>query len=225
MLKFITEPPKSYTELISKLSVATFFTTFLFYGALFYSGYIPLVTINTDKINIPSEFSAWINWVLSFGVIPALAALLAFILSAFLELHNQAAKFLRIRYFWDKYFICIPLLNRAGLSEQLTQKRVKEIMYELYYPSLKDIDDHYTLVFWRYAHFFWILFEHTLVVLITFVFLVIKGSSNSLTPIFWYLVILILSLSLQLVLVTGRKSTDQAKQISQQSINNYFHKQ
>lgn len=216
------ESPKNYNELLPKLNRATFFITFVFFILLRIFNFVPFVEFKKDLIPPLKDYKEIIDWIFSFGVIPLIAAFMALFLSSFFEMHNKVTKLLGIRFFWDKYFIVKPLAKRANSEMELTTSTVKKIMNELYYPQVKNIDQHYVELFWRYALPFWILFEHVIVVLITAVVLSIVHANAMVLFIWGYLVCVIIVTALQLIFVTGPKSTDQANQISVDVVCEYF---
>lgn len=128
---------------------------------------IPKIEVDDALIPPIKDHRGLTEWCLSFGAIPRVGAGLAWVLSTFFEVHNKLSKLFLVRFAWDKYFIVKPMLERAEVDDQLTRRPVKQIMAELYYPEVKNIDQHYVHVLWRYTLQFWILFEHFLVVTVT----------------------------------------------------------
>lgn len=215
--------PKNYNELLPKLNRSTFLTTFLFFILLRLFNIVPFVGIANNLIPPLKDYKELIQWLLSFGVIPLVAAFIALFLSNAFEIHNKVAKLLRIRYLWDKYFIVKPLTIRAKTEPKLTPSRVKQIMNELYYPQVKKIDQHYVELFWRYALPFWVIFEHAIIVFVTAVILTLTNFGNARVWLLWAYLLCVASIAaLQLVFVTAQKSTDQANQISEAAVSDFF---
>lgn len=220
MLSF--KSPKNYNELLPKLNLATFITTLVFFILLRFFNLVPLIEFN--KILIPplEEHKELIEWILSFGVIPVIAAFTALFFSSSFEMHNKVAKLLRVRFLWDKFFIAKPLAKKAAVEVQMTPCVVKKIMNELYYPEVKHIDQHYVELFWRYALWFWILFEHAIVAFVAAVILSIVHANAMVLVLWGYLACVVLVTALQLVFVTAQKSTDQANQLSANVVGKFF---
>ena len=219
----IFKPPKNYHKLISKLSLVTFFTTLIFLLVLTKLGYIPVLNLTDKSVIPPSEkYDKLIEWLLSFGLVPLIGALVVYFISSAFELHNKVSKLIGVRYLWDRFFIAKILVERAGASEELNRKRVKDIMYKLYYPGLKEIDAHFTLIFWKYAYHFWVIFEHAVIVLLTTLIISRYHHEWDLLYLWLYSFAVILLAALQLIFITGQKSKDQANQIPQEKLNQFF---
>jgi hypothetical protein len=214
--------PKNYNELLPKLNRITFISTFAFFIVLRMFNLVPLVAFGKDVIPPLKDYKEMIEWILSFGIIPLVAALIALFFSTAFEIHNKVARLLKIRFFWDKYFIVKPLVAKAKVDMKITPSTVKHIMNELYYPQVKKIDQHYVELFWRYALPFWILFEHAIVVFITAVILSIVNANIRILFLWGYFLCITLLAALQLVFVTAEKSTDQANQIPMDTVNEFF---
>ncbi|WP_067588051.1 hypothetical protein [Endozoicomonas ascidiicola] len=212
----------NYNEMLGGLNKATFFTTLFFFVALRYFNFIPLIEVDKTLIPPLKEYQEIIAWGLSFGVIPLIAALGAYFLSHSFEIHNKIAKTIFIRYLWDKYFIIKPMLERVSSEIKLKDVNIKKAMNELYYPNVKNIDQHYVHLFWRYALPFWILFEHSFFVVISILGLLYIYPEHSYLSLIKYNLIIIFITVLQLLFVTVQKSKDQAKQINIDKINDYF---
>lgn len=208
--------------MLGGLNKATFFTTLAFFVGLRFFNFIPLIEIDKSLIPPLKEHQELINWSLSFGIIPLLAACTGYFLSHSFEIHNKIARALLIRHLWDKYFIIRPMLIRSNSKLKLKDVDVGRAMNELYYPNVKNIDQHYVHLFWRYALPFWILFEHCFFVLITILGLLYFYPEQTYLPLIKYNLIILSLTMAQLLFVTAKKSKDQAKQIDIHSINNYF---
>lgn len=222
-------PPKNYSELLPKLNGTTFLTTLVFLIALRAFNVIPYVELNDALVPSFEEHKEEVfEWVLSFGAIPLMGAVAAFFLSRLLEMHNKVAKFLRIRFLWDKYFIARPLMRRSGLQVPLNKSNVNRLMIEFYYPRVKNIDPHYAELFWNYAFGFWILFEHAIIVFLTALILPLASLVSlvgGVGPTFWvwiYFLLIVLVAAIQLIFVTGPRSTKQAEQLAAADVHKFF---
>ena len=213
--------PQNYNELLSELGKRTAFTTLVFLIALRYFEVIPKITMDSALIPPIKDHQELVNWVISFGVIPIAGAAFAWLLSSVFEVHNQLSKFIQLRYLWDKAYIAVPLLKKAGKQQVLDRKEVRNILYDFYYKEVKEIDQHYVLVFWRYALHFWVLFEHLLVSIIAtmvvwissrqcpYELLIYTGAVFAVSAIHWRY-------------VTVKKTLDQVAQIPEEKIRSYF---
>lgn len=218
----IISSPGNYNEMLSKLNRATFFSTLLFFILLRCFGYIPNIEINKALIPPANDYKELLEWILSFGVLPIASAFIALLLSHSFEMHNILAKLFGVRYVWDKYFIVNVLAERAGISAKFNRDQVKQVMHSLYYPCIKKIDPHYVNLFWRYALPFWVLFEHLFVVAFTTIALKIIYVEQPLAGLYLYLVVIAFLCLSQWLLVTTKKSKDQAQQIPLQEVKEYF---
>lgn len=63
----------------------------------------------------------------------------AYLISGALDLHNNAAKLLRVRYLWDKHLIIKPLSRRAGVNRKLNKDEAHNVMSNLYYPEVRKL--------------------------------------------------------------------------------------
>jgi hypothetical protein len=216
------DSPKNYTELLPKLSRTTFVTTLIFFIVLRCLEIVPYMAISSELVPALEKNKELFEWVISFGVIPILAASIAFILSAFFEMHNKIAKLLGIRFLWDKYFIARPIAKRAGSNMTLNKRNVEKLMKDLFYPEIKNLDSHFVHLFWRYALHFWILFEHMLISFLTATALTIFHQTIDIIWLWvWFLSVLFIT-AIQLIFVTGQKSTDQANQIADSRVRAFF---
>ena len=221
----LLSPPKTYVELIPKLSRSTFLSTLVFFVVLRSFDFIPYITIESNLIPPLKNYKDIIEWALSFGILPFAAALTAWVLSAVFEMHNKIAKVLGIRYLWDKYFIVRHLAQKIASNMVLNKRNVKKVMNELFYPEVKNIDSHYIHLFWRYAFFFWVIFEHTVIVFITAIVLSIYNYSFNIIWLWLWFLFLLTITTIQLVFVTGQKSKDEAEQIPIEKLREYFETQ
>ena len=216
--------PKNYNELLPKLNRSTFFTTLIFFIMLRIFNFVPLIKISKDHIPPIDNYKEIIEWILSFGVIPIIAAFIALFFSSCFEMHNKISKWLRIRFLWAKFFIVKPLSQKAGIEIELSSKNVTKIMIELYYPEVIKINQHYVELFWRYALLFWVLFEHAIVVFISVSVLTVINRNSTILFLWGYFLIILIIDALQLIFVTAQKSTNQANQIPVDTVINYFNK-
>ena len=216
--------PTNYNEMLGRLNTLTFITTLVFFVGLRYFNLIPLIDVDKSLIPPLKEYKELIEWILSFGGVPFFAAAMAYFLSHSFEIHNIISKALLIRYFWDKFFIVKPMLDRSGSDININDVDIEDAMNKLYYPEVKNIDQHYVHLFWRYALRFWVLFEHTIVVLTTAVILKVLIPDNDYTKLYYYGIVITIVTFLQLFMVTVQKSKAQANQVDIQAINNYFMK-
>lgn len=162
------EPPKSYNEMLPMLHKATFFTTLIFYFSLIIYGYIPLVGINAKYIPPIKDYEEFIKWVLTFGVLPVALSFVWAVISGALDLHNNIAKFFRVRWAWDEFLIIRPLALIAGSNKELTRDEKYLVMSKLYYAEVDEIKNkHYVELFWNKVYYFWVFFEHTVIAIIT----------------------------------------------------------
>lgn len=214
--------PENYNQMLSKLGKWTFLTTLIFLISLRFFGLIPKIEVNNALVPPIKDYQQLLEWCLSFGAIPLMGAGVAWLLSSFFEVHNKLSKLIQLRYVWDKFFIVRPMLRKVDLEEQLTRKRVKEIMERLYYPEVKNIDQHYVHIFWRYALQFWIAFEHLLVVLAAVSTLYFLNDSLPHYGLFLYLGVVFLVVITHWLFVVTNKSKDQADQIPEKAIRSFM---
>lgn len=214
--------PNNYNEMLEGLNKGTSITTFIFFVALRYFEIVPKIIIPESLIPPLKDYKELIDWVVSFGALPLAAALLAAFFSSFFEAHNKISKLLGIRYAWERFFIIKPLLANANINRDLSRPEIKLAMSKLYYPEAKKIDQHYVQLFWRYAMFFWVFFEHNFVVLVTTSILEFIYRDKSFTALWLYLLALFAVTLAQWFFVTVEKSKDQAKQIPIQATKEYF---
>ena len=214
------EPPQTYNDMLPKLNRATAVSTFLFVFVLASLGFVPKLELSAALMP-PVADEKLRDWILSFGLVPLGAALVAWVLSSAFEIHNHASKLFQLRYLWEKWFIVEPLRLRALSSLRLNRATVRRVMNDFYYPEVKKIDQHYVHLFWRYALFFWILFEHILVATTMIVVLFVFGERQLSGLFLWLFLVVILAAS-QFLSVTANKSTDQANQIPIEAVRTYF---
>lgn len=214
--------PENYNQMLSKLGRWTFLTTLCFLIALRYFELVPKIEVDSSLVPPIKDHQQLIEWCLSFGAIPLFGAVIAWLCSSIFEVHNKLSKVILLRYLWDRFFIVKPMLKRTGISQKLNRSRVKEIMAGLYYPEVKNIDQHYVHVFWRYALQFWVIFEHLLVVLITTIALWVVNQSMPHSGLLIYLGVVFLVAILHWSFVVTNKSKDQADQIPGPSIRSFF---
>src|SRR5258708_6941281 len=157
--------PKSYNEMLPTLNLATAAGTFTYVFVLASFGYIPRIYFNSALIPpLEPRNARLIEWALSFGVIPLASMTIAYILSSAFEMHNILSKLIGLRYFWDRFYIVSPLRARANSELILNRAVVRRVMTEFYYKEIKTLDSHFVELFWRYAMYFWIIFEHAVFV-------------------------------------------------------------
>lgn len=214
--------PENYNQMLSKLGRWTFLTTLCFLIALRYFELVPKIEVDSSLVPPIKDHQELIEWCLSFGAIPLFGAFIAWLCSSIFEVHNKLSKVILLRYLWDRFFIVKPMLKRTGISQKLNRSRVKEIMAGLYYPEVKNIDQHYVHVFWRYALQFWVIIEHLLVILITTIALWVANQSMPHSGLFIYLGVVFLIAILHWSFVVTNKSKDQADQIPGPSIRSFF---
>jgi len=214
--------PQNYNEMLEGLTKGTFFTTYILFAVLCYIEITPKIVVPESLIPPIKDYKELIDWALSFGAIPLAAASLAAFCSGFFEIHNKISKLLGIRYIWDKFFIINPILKNANINKKLNRAQTKLAMNILYYPEVKKIDQHYVQLFWRYAMFFWIFFEHILVTLTTICTLEFIYRDKSFTGLWLYLLTLSIVTLAQWYFVTVKKSKDQANQIPVKAVKKYF---
>lgn len=223
------EPPKNYNEMLTKLHKSTFVTSFLFYLLLVIKGYLPIVSVSAEHVPPIKDYEETIKWVLTFGVLPIGLALLWAILSGALDLHNNIAKIIKIRYLWDEFLIIRPLKEIAGVSRKLTKEESYTVMSKLYYSEVRSLaDKHYIELFWNKVFYFWVLFEHAIVVFFTamVISLLKKGGffpvTGSLSYLWlWVSIVVIFSIIVFVVSVKPRTES-QVRQISHQKIKDFF---
>lgn len=214
--------PENYNQMLSKLGKWTFFTTLAFLIGLRFFELVPRIEVNEELIPPIKDHQQLIEWCLSFGAIPLLGAGVAWLLSSLFEIHNKLSKIILIRFVWDKLFIVRPMLKKVGMYQKLNRSKVKEIMAGLYYPEVKNIDQHYVHVFWRYALQFWVLFEHLLVVIATVITLWIIAGSLPHNGLLVYLLAVFFVTALHWFFVVTNKSQDQAEQIPDHKIRSFL---
>ncbi|MBJ7554352.1 hypothetical protein [Marinomonas spartinae] len=214
--------PENYNQMLSKLGKWTFLCTLVFLIALRFFELVPKVEIDRSLAPPIKDYKELIEWLFSFGAIPLIGAVIAWLCSSIFEVHNKLSKIILLRYLWDRLFIVAPMLKRTGLSQKLNRARVKEIMNGLYYPEVKNIDQHYVHIFWRYALQFWIVFEHFLVVLITVITLWAVNRSIPDKGLLIYLALVFFIAVVHWLFVVTNKSKDQSDQISSQTIRSFF---
>lgn len=114
------------------------------------------------------------------------------------------------------------MLKKVGMYQKINRSKVKEIMSGLYYPEVKNIDQHYVHVFWRYALQFWVLFEHLLVVMATVIILWIINGSLPHGGLLLYLLVVFFVAAFHWFSVVTNKSQDQANQIPEHKIRSFL---
>ena len=222
-------PPKSYNEMLPMLHKATFFITLIFCFVLVVFGYIPLIGINAKYIPPVKDYDTLIKWMLTFGIIPVVIAVVCTILSGALDLHNNVAKLLFIRKLWDKFLIIDPLARLAGVDRALNSEESFLVMNKLYYPEVNGLPDkHYVELFWNKVYYFWVFFEHTIIAILVstvitacrvFSYLKVEGDISKL----WYWVAFLLVLNAAIFLLSVRPRTkSQVRQISVDNIKKFF---
>ncbi|HDT1288650.1 hypothetical protein [Enterobacter asburiae] len=225
------EPPKSYTEMLPKLHKATFFTTLFFCLILVINGYLPVIRLNAEHVPPIKDYEETIKWILTFGVLPIALSLISAIISGALDLHNNVAKFLKIRYLWEELLIIRPLARVAGVNRKLSDEESYNVMSNFYYPEVKElVDKHYVELFWNKVFYFWILFEHAIVAVVI-VFLITISKAFDLFSItgrlsylwFWVLIVVIFSFIVFFVSVKPRTES-QVRKISHDKIHDFFNK-
>lgn len=219
---FSIKSPTTYNEMLGKLGTITFFSTLLFCVGLKALGLIPLVEVDESLIPPIKQHKEIIEWGLSFGIVPFASACVAWFLSSSFEIHNKLAKVIKLRYFWDKYYIVKVMLERSSSDKKINDVSVRTAMYELYYPEVKNIDQHYVHLFWRYALIFWSLFEHLFFAIMLTLILLVVYPEKDISSLWYYLLAVLILTSVQFLGVTVQKSKDQAKQIEIEKINTYF---
>jgi len=223
------EPPKNYNEMLTKLHKATFFTTLIYSVVLVVFEYIPLIGLPSKYVPPVKDYEELIKWALSFGVLPLVVAIIAFVVSGALDLHNNVAKFLRIRYLWDKYLIIKPLAKIAGINRKMNKVESHLIMRGLYYPAVLEIaDTHYVNLFWNKAYYFWVFFEHAIIVFISIVIITTFKLLNTfhvnadLTWLWaWFSSILLLTFAVFMTSVKQRTES-QVRQIPNVKVTSFF---
>jgi hypothetical protein len=215
--------PKSYNEMLPKLNLATAVGTFGYVFVLASFGYIPRIDVNHHALMPPLDpgYARFTEWALSFGVVPFGSAVIAYVLSSSFEMHNILSKLLGLRYFWDRFYIVRPLRERANSDVPLNRAVVRRVMTEFYYKQIKTLDSHFVELFWRYAMQFWVIFEHAVIVAASIFILWLMQRRGLQGPV-WYLGGVVAFGMAQFFLVTVRKTGDEIKQISTQSIVEYF---
>jgi hypothetical protein len=213
--------PQNYNELLSELGKRTACTTLVFLIMLRYFEVIPKITMDSALIPPIKDHQELVNWVVSFGLIPIAGAVFAWLLSSVFEVHNQLSKLIQFRYLWDKAYIAAPLLKKAGKQQVLDRQEVRNILYNFYYKEVKEIDQHYVQVFWRYALHFWVLFEHLLVSIIATVVVGI-GSKQCPYELLIYTGVVFAVTAVHWRFVTVKKTLDQVAQIPEEKIRSYF---
>lgn len=213
--------PQNYNELLSQLGRRTALTTLVFLVILRYLELIPNIAVDPALIPPIKDQEDLVNWVVSFGLIPISGAALAWLFSSLFEVHNKISKAIQLRYFWDKRYIAIPLLLKAGKPQAANRAEVRSILYDFYYKEVKEIDQHYVHVFWRYALHFWVLFEHLFVAVIAIVVISISAKKIPYELLVYIGIILLVTAALWRF-VTVKKTADQVAQIPEQKIRDYF---
>lgn len=219
---FSIKSPTTYNEMLGKLGSITFFSTLCFCVILRATGLIPLVEVDESLIPPIKQHKEIIEWGLSFGIVPFALACVTWFLSSGFEIHNKLAKVTKLRYFWDKYYIVKVMLERSSSDKKINDISVRDTMYELYYPEVKNIDQHYVHTFWRYALIFWSLFEHLFFATVLTLILLVAYPEKDISSLWYYLLTVSILTFAQFLGVTVQKSKDQAKQINIERINTYF---
>ncbi|MEQ5399411.1 hypothetical protein AB7281_04190 [Providencia rettgeri] len=225
------EPPKSYNELLPMLHKATFITTLIFYLSLVIFGYIPLVGINAKYIPPIKDYEEIIKWVLTFGVLPVAFSIFWSVISGALDLHNNIAKIIKVRYVWDNQYIIKPLAKIAGVTRKLNKDESYNVLSKLYYPEVKEIKDkHYVELFWNKVYYFWVFFEHTVIAFITasiisiskfFCLFVITGSLLYL----WVWILFLIMFNFLIFIASVKPRTEsQVRQIPENKVKDFFKK-
>lgn len=224
----LMNPPKNYNEMLSHLGKLTFLTTLIFLIVLKMFDVIPMIEVDKsqfpDTKESPFIVAVIFDYVLSFGAFPIIGSACVWLLSSLFELHNKLSKLLLIRYVWEKYFIVRPMLKRVGANTKVNRTDVKKIMRGLYYPKIKEIDEHYIHVFWRYALQFWVIFEHFFVVSVTLIILPFWADKSLPSILIYYWIFIGTVMCLHWLFVVTPKSKDQADQIPEKDIRSFMQK-
>lgn len=212
-----------YSEMLKKLSICTAIVTFIFLSVLVKLDHLPLIDLKEGAIpsfeigGIPSEL------IISFGTIPLLGAVFAWIVSKIFEVYNKVSILFGLRDYWERSYIIKPMLQKVDLDCRLDNDDVKCFMKKLYYPEVNKIDQHYVKVFWNYALYFWILFEHSLAVLVTNVVIVIFFNDRYSLLLLVYAVLVVFLTFVQWRFVVVGKSKAQALEIPNKAIITFMH--
>jgi hypothetical protein len=221
MFDSLFRPPKNYRELLPKLSAATALTTFVYVTVLVIVGFVPKIAVDKSLVPPIKGYEDELSWALSFGVVPLLSAIAAWVLSRALEMHNNLAKLFQLRFYWNREFIVKPLRDAAGSDVRLDRTTVRRVMNEFYYKATKGIEQHYVEVFWHYALPFWIIFEHAIIVAISIGILWWLKVPHLANLSFW-LAFVVLFGAVQFFAVSSRKSLEQVRQIPIQDTRAFF---
>jgi hypothetical protein len=213
--------PTSYNEMLPSLNLATSTLTFLLAIVLTILDYVPRIKVPKEHLPPFGDDQQLADWLMSFGLVPIAAALVSLMLSRAFEMHNIISKLLFLRYAWDKFYVVKPLAVRAGSGVAINRSVVRRVMNDLYYPETRNLDPHYVHLFWRYALFFWILFEHAIIVAVALISLYFLDRDD-LHLLARYLGCVIAVCAIQFFAVTSRKSRDQAEQIPIDKVRGYF---
>ncbi|WP_129232639.1 hypothetical protein [Cronobacter condimenti] len=223
------EPPKSYNEMLPMLHKATFITTFIFYLSLVIYGYIPLVGINAKYIPPIKDYDEFIKWILTFGILPISFSIFWTVMSGALDLHNNVAKIIGLRKFWDNHLIIKPLAIIAGVTRKLSDDESYKVMSKLYYPEVKELKDkHYVELFWNKVYYFWVFFEHAVIAFITVVIITVCKLTNifavtgSLSKLWLWILFLFAFNFLIFIACVKPRTESQVRQIPDKKIKDFF---
>lgn len=223
------QPPKSYNEMLPMLHRATFVSTLMYYFSLIVYGYVPLVGINAKYIPPIKEYDDFIKWVLTFGILPVALAFIWAVISGALDLHNNIAKFFRIRWAWDEFYIVRPLARQAQITRTLVRKERDLVLSKLFYPQVNEIKDkHYVELFWNKAYYFWVFFEHTVIAIITSAVISLSKYYGAFTVTgslryLWYWVLFLVLFDFLIFFASVKPRTEsQVRQIPVDKINDFF---
>ena len=201
--------PKSYSEMLPQLGIATAISTFCLFVVLQSLGVLPIHQL--PNLSLKEE-----TWFLSYGLVPLVAMLVAYTLSRFLQMHYFAASITGILSVWNRKFIVHEMVKVTGLNNEyvsrLSSKDINTIMNSHFYPKLAMVDRHYIDVFWTFALSFWVLFEHTIIVAATSIYLIAFELKYLPIGVIIYLIVCRL-VTLASLFVAASKSTDQVRQI------------
>ncbi|ELY4035606.1 hypothetical protein SMY43_003785 [Cronobacter sakazakii] len=223
------EPPKSYNEMLPMLHKATFITTFIFYLSLVIYGYIPLVGINAKYIPPIKDYDEFIKWILTFGILPISFSIFWTVMSGALDLHNNVAKIIGLRKFWDNRLIIKPLASIAGVTRKLNDDESYKVMSKLYYPEVKELKDkHYVELFWNKVYYFWVFFEHAVIAFITVLIITVCKLTNifavtgSLSKL-WLWILFLFAFNFLIFIASVKPRTEsQVRQIPDKKIKDFF---
>lgn len=210
---------KDYDSMLTRLNWTTLIISSIYSIILESYGFLPFKPLS-EKIITPIPI---INWFISFGYWPCILIVIMWLLSV-VEFHNKISKIIGLRYIWDKYYIVKPMYSISGMEAQfkfLKRSQVENIMNCFFYKEVKTIEEHYKIIFWRYAVWSWVFFEHTFLIIISLILTVFLFHTFKFS-LLWYFIFVVILTNCHIFFVAASKSTDEVKAIDEDRIKAFL---